>query len=60
MVNILMAIGMILDLMSKAQKIGGAISKARAEGRDITDEELADIKKSAIKAREDLEKELGL
>lgn len=62
--NIGLALNLLLSLLAKSSEISALINLARAEGRDITDEELAalgvkdDVAREALveairKARED-------
>jgi DNA-nicking Smr family endonuclease len=39
--NIGLALNLLLALLSKASAISALVNQARAEGRDVTDEELA-------------------
>lgn len=65
--NIGLALNLLLSLLAKSSEISALINQARAEGRDITDEELAalgvkdDVAREALveaikKAREDAAK----
>ncbi len=56
--NIIVALGYLTTLWAEARKVSDMITTAVKEGRDITDEELANTKKGAVSAREKLEKTL--
>lgn len=66
MSNALVAVGLAVDLLTaaaeltaKLQVVSGTLQKARAEGRDLTDQELGDIRSLDDAARERLEKLLA-
>lgn len=44
MIKILLAIDALLALTEAAARIGATIQRARSEGRDITDAELAQVR----------------
>jgi hypothetical protein len=50
MTNIAALLGLSLQLLQQAQTYQLAIAKAQAEGRDVTDEELAAAKAEATAA----------
>lgn len=60
MSNAVEALGVALDLLNAAinltmqlQKVSDMIATAKAEGRDLTDEELASLKADRLAARKD-------
>jgi len=52
--NAAMLVNLSLGLLSQMQSYQLAIAKANAEGRDVTDEELAAAKAAAMQAIENL------
>jgi hypothetical protein len=50
MSNAAMLIGLALQALTQAQQYQLAIAKANAEGRDVTDEEVAAAKAAALAA----------
>jgi hypothetical protein len=52
MTNLLLAIKVLADLLVAMQKVSALILKAQSEKRDITPEELAELKSDREAARE--------
>lgn len=48
--NVAMLLNTTLQLLMQAQQYQAVIAKAQAEGRDVTDEEVAAAKASAVAA----------
>lgn len=63
MENALQAINLALTLITRGQELfaaaTAAYAKARAEGRDISDAELADLKSQRNKALDDFRAQVG-
>ena len=57
--NVLIVVGMLLQLSLEAQKLSSLFNTALKENRDITQEELDGIKKEAISERMKLEAKLN-
>ena len=57
--NAALAINLLLALLDRAQAIGALLSKAKAEGRDITSEELDQLAASDDAARAILQAEIA-
>lgn len=57
--NIMLALGYIDTLWKAMSKVSKMIRTAMAENRDITEEELKEVKSGAVSAREELGKALN-